>query len=306
MSTLNVINHNNTKTNVDAKGVIWWSNPNVAVTLGSNGLVLNQLNGKFIETVTSPTHPFGVQLIENGKNSHSTATFNSLYARMVLGKKLKGYTLRLKSKEQGYKQNNVAVVPNYTRQGANVVDYVQRQVQLPLQDVPQAILSVPKFYTVTKGREAYRTEDFAIFPTLELANWHQDKVSKGKGNAQVVLDYDGGWRLAEAIYQQDVKYNKGRLYQNFADVMNNNKGIEDISEKDIASFKNARTLFNDKGLDAKYVTPELYKLNCSVEDAEIIQEKIEAYVFHAKVYEESLNKIKTATQNLNKSIAKGV
>lgn len=82
-----------------------------------------------------------------------------------------------------------------------------------------------RYYQVVTDSITYITEDGAKFPTKELADWHQDKVSKGKGNAQIVRDFNGGWQLAEEIFLQEVHYNAGKPYENFIDVMNNNVGI---------------------------------------------------------------------------------
>lgn len=82
-----------------------------------------------------------------------------------------------------------------------------------------------QYYEIVSDSTTYTTEDGAKFPTKELADWHQDKVSKGKGNAQIVRDFNGGWQLAEEIFLQEVTYKAGKPYENFIDVMNKNVGI---------------------------------------------------------------------------------
>lgn len=96
----------------------------------------------------------------------------------------------------------------------------------PLSLEHEGVEEEPKrYYQVVTDSTTYTTEDGAKFPTKELADWHQDKVSKGKGNAQIVRDFNGGWQLAEEIFLQEVHYNAGKPYENFIDVMQNNLGI---------------------------------------------------------------------------------
>lgn len=93
-----------------------------------------------------------------------------------------------------------------------------------------------QYYTIYEAKNEHITEDGAVFPTKELAEWHQEKVSKGKGNAQVVLDYNGGYVLAEQIYFQEVVYNKTKPYTNFIDVLNNNQGIVSNVQEEHCKF----------------------------------------------------------------------
>lgn len=91
-----------------------------------------------------------------------------------------------------------------------------------------------RYYQVVTDSTTYITEDGAKFPNKQLADWHQDKVSKGKGNAQIVRDFNGGWQLAEEIFLQEVHYNTGKPYENFIDVMQNNSGI--VVQEPVAMF----------------------------------------------------------------------
>ena len=93
-----------------------------------------------------------------------------------------------------------------------------------------------QYYTLYEAKNEHTTEDGAVFPTKELAEWHQTKVTKGKGNAQVVLDYNGGYVLAEQIYLQEVVYNKAKPYTNFIDVLNNNQGIVSVVQEEHCKF----------------------------------------------------------------------
>lgn len=285
---------------------IWYSNPSIDIELSSTG----EVRGKVYGTAVTPNY-FGYYplVVSNEQQTFKrAASFNSLFSRIVLGVPLKsGCALRLKTAAKGYVPENVET---FHVRNQRVLE-TQKQPELPILDAAPMIVDqlvteplAEKFYTIIEGTQAFRTEDFVVFPTLSLANWHQDNVSRGKGNAQIVLDYDGGWKLAEAIYHQEVKYKKGLPYENFCDVLANNKGIEDISEADKVCFKNSRKMFEAKGIDAKYVKFDLYRLTYSLEEAEEIQEKLEAYCIQAKLYEEALNNIKLATRALNKAIAK--
>lgn len=114
----------------------------------------------------------------------------------------------------------------------------KQPMQLVLDDIKEACThsSETQLYTVYEAKDEHTTEDGAVFPTRELAEWHQEKVSKGKGNAQVVLDYNGGYVLAEQIYFQEVVYNRTKPYTNFIDVLNNNQGIVSVVQEEHYKF----------------------------------------------------------------------
>ena len=139
-----------------------------------------------------------------------------------------------------------------------------------------------QFYTVYEAKNEHITEDGAVFPTLELAQWHQEKVSKGKGNAQVVLDYNGGYVLAEQIYLQEVVYNKATPYTNFVDVLNNNQGIVSNVQEEHYKFDK----LEGEGLGALFMfgLNDLNNLVCSTKTQ---AEKINTYVNqYSKAYKE--------------------
>ena len=135
-----------------------------------------------------------------------------------------------------------------------------------------------QFYTLYEAKNEHTTEDGAVFPTKELAEWHQTKVTKGKGNAQVVLDYNGGYVLAEQIYLQEVVYNKAKPYTNFIDVLNNNQGIASVVQEEHCKFDK---LDNEHGLSPVQLNlfglDKVINLSCTKVQAEKINTSLNKY-----------------------------
>ena len=135
-----------------------------------------------------------------------------------------------------------------------------------------------QYYTLYEAKNEHTTEDGAVFPTKELAEWHQTKVTKGKGNAQVVLDYNGGYVLAEQIYLQEVVYNKAKPYTNFIDVLNNNQGIVSVVQEEHCKFDK---LDNEHGLSTVQLNlfglDKAINLSCTKVQAEKINTSLNKY-----------------------------
>lgn len=199
-------------------GVKFWSNPSVTVTINSIGNVFNE-DGSLVKKYKSNTYTIRIKV--KNKFIAWTASYASLFARMVLGVKLGNKTLKLRDESKGWDEDNITFVGT-TIKTIKDLSVITSEKVCENQSKP---VDNNIHYTTTKGVSSWVTEDGAVFPTEELANWHQNRVSKGKGNAQVVLDYNGGYVLAEQIYLQEVVYNKKKPYVNFSDVMSNNKGV---------------------------------------------------------------------------------
>lgn len=117
--------------------------------------------------------------------------------------------------------------------------------------------------------ERFVTEDGAEFPTKYLADWHQEKVDKGKTNAEIVLSYKGGWSLAEKIYLQEVNYGDNpKPYENFRDIFDQDLGVVSVqgavtytivnyTRKDELNLDIPEELSHD---DALYIVPKLLEL----------------------------------------------
>ena len=145
-----------------------------------------------------------------------------------------------------------------------------------------------QYYTLYEAKNEHTTEDGAVFPTKELAEWHQTKVSKGKGNAQVVLDYNGGYVLAEQIYLQEVVYNKAKPYTNFIDVLNNNQGTVSVVQEEHCKFDK---LDNEHGFRSEICFMTLRKQlpeQVSKHQAQKIQGALERYSDSVKALDESI------------------
>ena len=275
--SLDLINHKLTTSTTDENGTTWWTNPAIDVKINSKGKIVSLKTGKE-KPSTKIGHCFRVM---NGKISKSTqASFESLFCRVVLGKKLQGSLFSKLDETQDYSEENYEIVCNT---GAKVsrgdllkVLSGQEVLGLKCNDLSK------QFYTVYEAKNEHITEDGAVFPTLELAQWHQEKVSKGKGNAQVVLDYNGGYVLAEQIYLQEVVYNKATPYTNFVDVLNNNQGIVSNVQEEHYKFDK----LEGEGLGALFMfgLNDLTNLVCSTKTQ---AEKINTYVNqYSKAYKE--------------------
>ena len=284
--SLDLINHKLTTSTTDSSGVVTWSNPNVNVKITSNGIVIGKKGLK----VPCSNGAYSVGLKKpDGKWKSWAAVFSSLYSRMVLGLKLQGSTLILKDLSKGYVDGNVSIVSltevSQCKTGKMYGHTVKKgsldtPKELPTkkEDIEKLIGAHKQYYTLYEAKNEHTTEDGAVFPTKELAEWHQTKVTKGKGNAQVVLDYNGGYVLAEQIYLQEVVYNKAKPYTNFIDVLNNNQGIVSVVQEEHCVFDK---LDNEHGLSTVQLNlfglDKVINLPCTKVQAEKINTSLNKY-----------------------------
>ena len=271
--SLGAIDHKLTTSTTDENGITWWTNPAIDVKINSKGKVISLKTGKE-KPRTNIGHCFRVI---NGKISKSTqASFESLFCRVVLGKKLQGSLFYKLDDTQDYSEENYQIVCNT---GAKVSKGDILKVISGKEVVDLNTNNLGKqFYTLYEAKNEHTTEDGAVFPTKELADWHQEKVSKGKGNAQVVLDYNGGFVLAEQIYLQEVVYNKAKPYTNFIDVLNNNQGIVSVVQDEHCKFDK---LDNEHGLSPVQLNlfglDKVINLPCTKLQAEKINTSLNKY-----------------------------
>ena len=280
-------------------GVIIWSNPNVDVQITSEGKVLK--DGELLQPKDTRYKPYSIYIKSGEKWIAYSAGFNSLYSRMVLGVKLGTKTIKLKDSIKGYLEGNIEVVTlHYNARTKGVDTKVHKELsnikpkaqETPMKDLLDEQINTQAeqklFYTLYEAKDEHTTEDGAVFPTKELAEWHQEKVSKGKGNAQVVLDYNGGYVLAEQIYLQEVVYNKAKPYTNFIDVLNNNQGIVSVVQDEHCKFDK---LDNEHGFRSEICFMTLRKQlpeQVSKHQAQKIQGALERYSDSVKALDESI------------------
>lgn len=271
--SLDLINHKETTSTVDANGVTWWDNPAVNVKINSDGEVY--CNECTVKQNLSKTYT--IKLNIDGKWTGWCASFNSLFCRIVLGKSLVDFNMKVVDSSKPYSEDNIFLLERYSKKVFNVSDKPKQEVVL--REVKKELM---QYYTYYQAKEEYITEDGGVFPSMQLAEWHQDKVSKGKGNAQVVLDFNGGWVLAEQIFLQEVIYRCDKPYEHFKNVMENNKGIISNVQKEECVFDNVNG-FNllNHGLQ------HLEGLKCSKHQAEKINEKLSDFVGKYKSYVDS-------------------
>lgn len=170
-----------------------------------------------------------------------------------------GQVLSLKDNKFGYAPHNLVLRNKFTDEISPIdilekVGSVQKEsenvdVVSDEDEVIDTVVDADKIgdftmYTKKEVVKEYVTEDGAVFPTKELAEWHQENVSEAKNLAQVVLDYNGGYQLAEKVFQEKVKYNKAKPYEHFRDVMDANDGVVERDSKEVVKF-NPFTLGGD-------------------------------------------------------------
>ena len=235
--------------------------------------------------------PYSIYIKSGEKWRAYSAGFNSLYSRMVLGVKLGTKTIKLKDSTKGYLEGNIEVVTlHYNARTKGVDTKVHKELsnitpkaqETPMKDLLDEQIKTQAeqklFYTLYEAKNEHTTEDGAVFPTKELAEWHQTKVTKGKGNAQVVLDYNGGYVLAEQIYLQEVVYNKAKPYTNFIDVLNNNQGIVSVVQEEHCKFDK---LDDEHGLSSVQLNlfglDKVINLSCTKLQAEKINTSLNKY-----------------------------
>ena len=300
--SLDFINKSETAVEVVKDGVKVWSNPNISVSIDSLGRVFDE-DGELLTKNKSNT--YSVRINTGNKNIGWTASYTSLFSRIVLGIKLSNRTLRLKDESKGWVEGNVDAVSIHGMGASGKVAETKIDINTLEKLGSEKIISdnadsskdvdntSDVCYKVIDAKKEYVTEDGGVFPTKELAEWHQDKVSKGKGNAQVVLDYNGGWVLAEQIYLQEVVYRCPKPYNNFKDVMDNVSGVLNKSQKERCVFSNI-----DVGVLWTHGLSHLEGLECSKVEAETINSKLADFISKYKMYTDSWNELRKAVESV--------
>ena len=273
--SVDAINVNKTKNFYREDGVVLWNNEATNVVLTSEGEVLNENLQKIKPTDNGC---YRVKITDGISTGVAAISFNTLFSRMVLGEKLGTRTIVLKDKTKGYAEGNIEVVKSTK---AKYFRTENKEVT-KAEELLKQHNTGDTMYTVKAGDTKYITEDFAEFPTRELAEWHQDKVTKGKSNAQIVLDYNGGYTLAYELYKQEVQYNAEKPFENFVDVMRNDTGITTKSEqyaifervydnisfglvpKELVAYVSGRKLTLDEAKTINDKVVEMHKLKHSV------------------------------------------
>lgn len=286
--TLSVINHKETQA-INRDGVIYWANPKTSAVINSLGEVFNRP----FDTQVSLIVPYGgacrfntlkkadphatgnyaVYTAVSGKKILCACRFNSLFAAMVLGVSLRGKTLKKIDEDGVFLPKNIKIVSvSSLRFGKS--DYMQVEVEptkVPAtEEKPQE--ESPTYLTEHKSKPKFITEDFAEFPTLELANWHQSNIDKGKANADIVMKYNGGWACAEEVYLQSVSYRDGKPYEHFRYVMENDNGVQEVSGESTYSFNDMPYL----GILGEVAKEELLQKRFKKEDADLLFDTIQS------------------------------
>ena len=286
--TLSVINHEETQA-VNRDGVIYWANPKTSAVINSLGEVFNRPFDKqnsyikpyggvctfstLKEAKPHATGNYSVYTIVQYKKVPCVCRFSSIFAAMVLGVSLRGKTLKKIDEAGEFLPENIKIVSvSALRFGKS--DYEQvvvEPVEVPkTQEKPQE--ESQTFLTEHTSETKFITEDFAEFPTLDLANWHQSNIDKGKTNAEIVMKYNGGWACAEEVYLQSVSYRDGKPYEHFRYVMENNNGVQEFNGESTYSFKDMPYL----GILGGVAKAELLQKRFKKEDADLLFDTIQS------------------------------
>lgn len=229
--------------NIDVVNVICNRKTGKTVDYVNNSVLLKELKTKESTTLVSPQQV----LIENqeedtavldlSKLSKEDAThYNTVNNQLYLNRGNCWFYYSEASAEWCKSGNKEAWILETTQPIGKKAEPKQTTLTVNTPKIEMKPNSNKQYYTLYEAKNEHITEDGAIFPTKELAEWHQTNVSKGKGNAQVVLDYNGGFVLAEQIYFQEVVYNKAKPYLHFTDVLNNNKGVVSNVQEEHCKF----------------------------------------------------------------------
>lgn len=239
---------------IQDSGKVWYKNPEVDVTVSTKGEVKSLRSGKLLKM--------------NGLGQYSVTFSGNVNTHPVVFETLLGLMLGIvkptpRSKiftegPEGWVKGNIFCVCKGVKtepevkffngaqpQEKPVVEKAQDQVA---EDI-QKVTANEGLFSFHEGGSVWVTEDYAEFPTKELADWHQNTVDKGKNNASIVLSYNGGYALAQEIYSQDVIYHGEKPYQHFVDVMNNNNGVVEKTSETYCKF-------DKEGLRSFGVDPE--------------------------------------------------
>lgn len=286
--TLSVINHKQTQS-VNRDGVIYWTNPRTSAVINSLGEVFHRPFDKqnsYIEPYggVNPfntlkkaephtTGNYSVYTAVSGKKVLCVCRFNSLLAAMVLGVSLRGKTLQKIDEGGEFLPENLKIVSvSSLRFGKS--DYTQVAVESAktssTEEKPQEESST--YLTEHTSEPKFITEDFAEFPTLDLANWHQSNIDKGKVNAEIVMKYNGGWACAEEVYLQSVSYRDGKPYEHFRYVMENDNGVKEVNGESTYSFNDMPYL----GILGEVTKAELLQKRFKKEDADLLFDTIQS------------------------------
>lgn len=250
-TTLNALNKNNTASATDLKNIKSYLIRGAFVDFASDGSeMVYTINGVDDLKISENGYVIDKGVIKHPKDSNNTVyigrregwdAINISYNTLIT--LLNGYIPRgglvidKRDELKGWSPDNIMLVNKFTKEPESFselskVGIIEDEVKEPQLE----LFNSEELYSRKETISEFVTEDFAVFPTRELAEWHQNTLTEAKSLAQVVLDYNGGYGIAEKVYQEKVVYNKQRPYENFRDVMDNNAGIVERKSKEVVKF----------------------------------------------------------------------
>lgn len=321
--SLSYINQADTIAYALENGVVAWSNPRADLIITSEGDVYKQ-NGAKLSPQENLCYCVNISVDEEIITRN--CTFASLYAYMVLGVPLMSRTVVRLDETKPYALDNVQVVkkhrygdgftvlnskfskePPFTNSYYAWMKQAVQPVQQPLfnsnlcQEVKleKALTKFePKYYSVIPSFSGYRTEDFTIFKDKLTAESHQSQVQKAKEIAKIALNYGSPMAAAEALFLNEMKYCGEPIpFHHFNDVMQNNDEVIPYATASYVVFDK----LEENGLEQSttYGLPTaIYGYRCSLDDAEAMQEKLEAYKEARDEYKTAQGKVYSLSQEL--------
>lgn len=237
MSVTSIDSHKTTSRIVN--GITIYQNPALMYDLYSDGRIYSHKSKKFMQKTANGT--FSVSY-SKGSGTVQGAKFESLICHFLGIKRSKRSHVKLIDERMGFIPGNISVVSiDPVRKAKESTDNAATESDLKtispaLHEAETSIICINGYrLKSTQANLMYITEDVQTFDNLFDANSHQMIVDKGKEAAQLVLNSNSGFILAEQIFDTHVK-NITKKYKNFKDVIENNKGVQEIGKSDTFKF----------------------------------------------------------------------
>lgn len=227
---------------VEIEGVIWHTNPLLECIMSAGGQVINSDTKKVIE----PSKANGLYQIRFiGDKYTNPMSFNSLVKYLIGVDKMKNDAYVLIDETKGWVKDNIEVKKGaiklgrkpgqkYPKKGVNDTVHTSQVKTLSIDEYSKSsIVEINGFKARQIIKEPkYTTEDGMVFNNRVEASEHQHFIDIGKTSAEIIVENKSGYKLAELIFLQHVKYPNGQKpYKNFKnDVYENNSGIVGSSD----------------------------------------------------------------------------
>lgn len=211
---------------VEIEGVIWHTNPLLECIMSAGGQVINSDTKKIIEP-SKATGLYPVRFI--GDVNTNPMSFNSLVKYLIGVNKTKTEGYKLIDESKGWVKENITIEKGvvklgrkagqkYPKKGVNDTVHTSQVKTLSIDEYNKSsIVEINGFKARQIIKEPkYTTEDGMVFISRVEASDHQHLIDIGKTSAEIIIENKSGYKLAEMIYLQHVKYPNGvKPYKKF-------------------------------------------------------------------------------------------